>query len=156
MSVDNDVTTAGLWCALRSFCSSFSCSSQLLSVWEHNCVNSVSVYSLVYQCISKEIVRWQRIVVYQGGMKGTAEKKTLWLYLWLYLWLFVFLITLLSAAMKTRPHLQLLAVSCKFQYHGVTLRSICNWMWVNLPIPCIYMQSVWDTCDITCDKLMNL
>lgn len=84
-------------------------------------MNSVSVYSLVYQCISKEIVRWQRIVVYQGGMKGTAERKTL-----KYLWLFVFLITLLSAAMKTRPHLQLLAVSCKFQYHGVTLRSICN------------------------------
>lgn len=38
-------------------------------------MNSVSVYSLVYQCINKEIVRWQRIVVYQGGMKGTAEKK---------------------------------------------------------------------------------
>lgn len=75
LSVDNDVTTAGLWCALRSFYSSFSCASQLLSVWEHNCVNSVLVYSLVCQCISKEFVRWQRIVVVSGHDERYCWKK---------------------------------------------------------------------------------
>lgn len=56
-------------------------------------------------------------------MKGTAGKKK---QVFLSVIVLVFLITLLSAALKARPGLQLLAVSCEFQHHGVTLRSICN------------------------------